>query len=546
MTDNSAAPAVVEAASVTDRGLSEKRPQNEDSMLCDPARRIFAVADGVGGAQAGEVASQTAIEVLTEAFTEHGSGEDAEDLMEIAIQRANDSIYRLSREQPKFAMMATTIVALHLDDLRATVGHVGDSRLYRMTPDGQLRRETDDHSLVEEEVRAGRMTPEQALNHPGRNVISRALGAESAVEVDLRSFEVEGGTLFLLCSDGITRHIPDEELSALLRSTTDLEETCAEMKRLCYERGAEDNLTAVLVRVGGDSTARRASAADDEVTVIRERGVDARSARASSEASAASASSDADDEGARTQVSAPFLRRPFDDASKSSDARASVARASSSETSHEGAPSSNVRAEGGKRKSRSLAVPVSLLLVVGAAALAFYVGMRYERNGGSLASIGATNNAGRVVASSPTAAPTTTPASQAPESLFEGRRAAVDASPTSEIDRMNAETGGHPLTYDNPESLYLYGRALLLLDRHKEAVEAFDLAIQKANGDMTSRNGELKIDALLAKVAAQVRGGDPAAAGEAARALDQVIRPQQPSPQTQGEANVAPSPGVTP
>ncbi len=541
MTDNSAAPAVVEAASVTDRGLSEKRPQNEDSMLCDPERRVFAVADGVGGAQAGEVASQTAIEVLTEAFTHHGSGEDAEDLMEIAIQRANDSIYRLSREQPKFAMMATTIVALHLDGLRATVGHVGDSRLYRMTPDGQLRRETDDHSLVEEEVRAGRMTPEQALSHPGRNVISRALGAESAVEVDLRSFEVDAGTLFLLCSDGITRHIPDEELAALLRSTSDLEETCAEMKRLCYERGAEDNLTAVLVRVGGNPKALRATAADDEVTLIRER-TDARSARASSDAEGASAPDDANDEGARTLDAAPFLRRPFDAAASSG------ARASSSETSDEGVSSSNVRAEGGKRRSGALAILGSLLLVVGAAALAFYVGMMYGRKGGSLASGEATNNANRTVAQSPTPASSSTPAPPAPESMFENRRAAVDASPASEIERMNVETGGHPLTYDNPESLYLYGRALLLLDRQKEAVEAFNLAIQRAGENTTPRNGELKIDARLAKVAAQMRGGDSAAAALAARELDEVIRSQQSSPQQspQGEANVAPSPGVTP
>ena len=136
----------IEAASVTDRGLSEKRPENEDSMLSDPAHRIFAVADGVGGAQAGEVASQTAIEVLQEAFSNQHAGEDVEDLMEIAIQRANDSIYRMSREQPRFAMMATTIVALHLDGLRATVGHVGDSRLYRLAPDGRLSRETDDES----------------------------------------------------------------------------------------------------------------------------------------------------------------------------------------------------------------------------------------------------------------------------------------------------------------------------------------------------------------------------------------------------------------
>ena len=135
MTENPTA-LPVESAAITDRGLSQKRPLNEDSMLNDPEHRIFAVADGVGGAQAGEVASQTAIEVLSEAFRHHSSDEDIEDLMEIAIQRANDSIYRMSREQPRFAMMATTIVALHLNGLRATIGHVGDSRLYRLTPDG--------------------------------------------------------------------------------------------------------------------------------------------------------------------------------------------------------------------------------------------------------------------------------------------------------------------------------------------------------------------------------------------------------------------------
>ena len=161
MTENPAG-VRLSAAAVTDRGLNEKRPENEDSMLSDPEHHVFAVADGVGGAQAGEVASQTAIEVLQEAFANQGDDEDVEDLMEIAIQRANASIYRMSREQPRFAMMATTIVALHLDGLRATVGHVGDSRLYSLSPSGQLRLETEDHSLVEEEMRAGRLTPEQA------------------------------------------------------------------------------------------------------------------------------------------------------------------------------------------------------------------------------------------------------------------------------------------------------------------------------------------------------------------------------------------------
>jgi protein phosphatase len=127
--------------------------------------------------------------------------------MELAIQRANSSIHQMASENPRFSMMATTVVALHLDGHRATIGHVGDSRLYRLSPDGNLHRETEDHSIVEEEVRAGRMTPEQAANHPSKNVISRALGAEPSVEADMKVIEVEDGSAFLLCTDGITRHL---------------------------------------------------------------------------------------------------------------------------------------------------------------------------------------------------------------------------------------------------------------------------------------------------------------------------------------------------
>src|SRR6185503_10371373 len=246
----------LEIASITDRGLNPKRPLNEDSMLEDSARRIFAVADGVGGAEAGEVASKTAVEVLEEAFRHQTAGADIEDLMELAIQRANSSIHQMSNEHRKLNMMATTIVALHLDGYRATIGHVGDSRLYRLDPDGRLHRETADHSIVEEEVRAGRMTAEQAANHPSKNVISRALGAESDVEVDMKVLEVDDGTEFLLCTDGITRHIPDHELRELLLTHDNLPALCDELKRICYQRGAEDNLTAVIVSVGDPIPAR--------------------------------------------------------------------------------------------------------------------------------------------------------------------------------------------------------------------------------------------------------------------------------------------------
>src|SRR5688572_20305722 len=240
----------VQSSALSDRGLNERRPLNEDAYLQDRDRGIFAVADGVGGAEAGEVASQTAIEVLDEAFRHQTDGSDVEDLMELAIQRANASIHQMAQEHARFSMMATTIVALHVKDNVATFGHVGDSRLYRLSPDGKLHRETEDHSIVEEEVRAGRMTPEQAANHPSKNVISRALGAEQAVEVDMKVMEVEEGTEFLLCTDGITRHINDNEIRQLMVVTSNTDELCNELKQRCYERGAEDNLTVVVVRVG--------------------------------------------------------------------------------------------------------------------------------------------------------------------------------------------------------------------------------------------------------------------------------------------------------
>ncbi len=237
------------SASVSDRGLSEKRPHNEDSFLVNNYKGIFVVADGVGGSQAGEVASQMAVEVLEQAFGQWNDSVDAEDLMLRAIQHANGSIYQMSHDLPSLASMATTIVALHLDGNIATIGHVGDSRLYRLDPRKNLFRETQDHSVVEEEVRAGRMTVMQAETHPSRNVISRALGAEQTVEVDMKTIMFEPETLFLLCSDGITRHISEIEIRELLVTCQTPTEACREMKNLCFNRGAEDNLTAVIIEI---------------------------------------------------------------------------------------------------------------------------------------------------------------------------------------------------------------------------------------------------------------------------------------------------------
>jgi len=252
-------PFEIESAAVSDRGLNESRPENEDSYLDLPQFGIFAVADGVGGAQAGEVASQMAVEILSEAFANMPETADAEDVMRSAISKANEAIFEMSSQLPQLSKMATTIAALHLNGDVATIGHVGDSRLYRVAPDGRIVQETLDHSIVAEEVRAGRMTEEQAANHPSRNIISRALGAEPSVEIDLKTIMIEPGSSFLLCTDGITRHLSDEEMLTAVRGNGEATSACARLKDLCFERGAEDNLTAVVVHVGtldyiGDSS----------------------------------------------------------------------------------------------------------------------------------------------------------------------------------------------------------------------------------------------------------------------------------------------------
>jgi serine/threonine protein phosphatase PrpC len=512
MTENTAA-LPLETAAVTDRGLSEKRPLNEDSMLSDTERHIFAVADGVGGAQAGEVASKTAVEILEEAFHDQRPDDDAEDLLEIAIQRANDTIHRMSRENPGMAMMATTIVALHVDGLRATVGHVGDSRLYRLTPAGELRRETDDHSLVEEEVRAGRMTPEQAATHPGRNVISRALGAEASVEVDVRTFEFEPGTTFLLCSDGITRHIPDRELPQLLRCAS-LKEACDEMKRLCYERGAEDNLTAVVVRVGGAA----AHADEEEVTLVRERH---------------------EVGGAATKklAAAPLVQRPFNDVRGNGPGD----KRNNTTATPEGGGNSAGASAAARKSGGAGTTFLVLFLLLAAFALAFYVGTVFERKGAMRMLTGAPPAPSPSASATQAAAPTQA-ALEDPVVRFDRLRRAVDRAPASEAQRMADEANSQPLNSDDPEFLYLYGRALLLTDRQQDAVAAFDRAIQKIDDNMTPRNGELKIDARLAKIAAHLRAGDEQAARAAAADLGEVIRSQP----GQTNANTQPSPSVSP
>jgi len=466
----------IQAASLSDRGLNERRPLNEDSFLADRERSIFAVADGVGGAEAGEVASQTAIEVLDEAFRHQTDGSDVEDLMELAIQRANASIHQMAQEHARFSMMATTIVALHVNGNLATFGHVGDSRLYRLSPDGHLYRETEDHSIVEEEVRAGRMTPEQAANHPSKNVISRALGAEDNVEVDMKTMEVQEGTEFLLCSDGITRHVSDNELRQLMVLTDDLEGVCAELKERCYERGAEDNLTVVVVRVGQRISADQ-RLEDLEPTITPE----------------TQPIFAAKPNGNQSVPAVP-------DASFVAPSRIAFPGPASDPQPVVAQEKLNVAAPPSKTSGSSVARFFGLLFVLALIAGAFYAGARFKERIPFLAS--------QTKAAEP---PVEVPKPvEEPFVQFERARREVDRDPrawlATDIGKELLNSGiQKPLESPNPEFLYLYGRANLLTGNADEAASAFEAAIAKVDANASQTNATIKKEAVLGLAAVSLK-----------------------------------------
>lgn len=232
-------------ACVCDRGL--RRSANQDRAWADVDHRVFAVCDGVGGSQGGEIASQTAIETLQDAFHTPDSNPPLIRLQR-AVHYANRDIYEMALREVHLAGMATTIVVLYLEGLTAYVGHAGDSRLYRFA-NGVLCQETHDHNEAQDAVRRGELTPEAALHMRGRNIINRALGIQPEVELETQSFPFEIGTRFLLCSDGITRHISNAELAELITGYTDPQMLCDILHERCYMRGAEDNLTALVVNV---------------------------------------------------------------------------------------------------------------------------------------------------------------------------------------------------------------------------------------------------------------------------------------------------------
>jgi PPM family protein phosphatase len=245
-----------EVGTITDRGLSPKRPINEDRYLAIPEKGLFAVADGVGGELAGEVASQTVVDELSESMNKYDNNGDIEDFLEFTLQRANQQIYRAAKTNQELSGMASTVALVFIEDRHATIAHLGDSRVYSLSG-GRLKRETHDHTDVEDALRSGRITEMEAQNLSVRNVINRAVGVEPEAEPEFSRIDISKVDALLLCTDGITRHIPDRELEDVLRSNLTPQQMCDELKWRCHCRGAEDNLTAVIVRPAGEEEEER-------------------------------------------------------------------------------------------------------------------------------------------------------------------------------------------------------------------------------------------------------------------------------------------------
>ena len=238
---------IVEKATITDVG--RQRQSNEDAFF--ERSPLFAVADGMGGARAGEVASRMAVEELA-AMSDPGS--KAEESLRAVAQSANRRIYEMAQGDSEHAGMGTTFTAVYVNGREVAVGHVGDSRLYRLRA-GSFERLTDDHSLVEELVRQGKLTPEEAEVHPQRSIITRALGPEADVQVDTFTHAARDGDVYLICSDGLSGMVSEPQMAELLGASRSLDDAARALIDAANAAGGKDNITAVLFRVADDSGA---------------------------------------------------------------------------------------------------------------------------------------------------------------------------------------------------------------------------------------------------------------------------------------------------
>jgi PPM family protein phosphatase len=237
--------------------VGKKRELNEDNLLVLEKEQCFVVADGMGGHQAGETASKIAVDTIREYIVAFRDGltlgsytpRDPGEAFAHSIAMANDSIHQLSITNPQFAGMGTTATGIFFDGERVFIANVGDSRVYRLR-EGELKRMTEDHSLFTDYVKRNEALPEDEATFPYRNVITRALGVDANVEVDIKSVRIEKEDLFLICSDGLSGLVEDPQLEKIiLDSSSDLSAAATAMIAEANNNGGDDNITLILARV---------------------------------------------------------------------------------------------------------------------------------------------------------------------------------------------------------------------------------------------------------------------------------------------------------
>lgn len=240
---------------ITAAGLSDvgkKRKANQDSFRLEPTQNLFVVADGMGGHAGGETASKITVDTIVESVTKDRSaniGLSPQDLIIGAVHRANSAVFSTAQKDSKLTGMGTTCVTMLFDQNKLFVGHVGDSRIY-MARKGQLWQITKDHSLVNEKLRAGVITREQMKSDKSRNVITRSVGFESSVLVDVYEREVSSGEIFLACSDGLSGMVDDRTIISVLdEHGNDLNQAVTKLIALANQNGGDDNVTVILARV---------------------------------------------------------------------------------------------------------------------------------------------------------------------------------------------------------------------------------------------------------------------------------------------------------
>jgi serine/threonine protein phosphatase PrpC len=232
----------------TDKGLVRK--ENEDAFCIEKDLGLLAIADGMGGHASGEVASKMAIEILRDSLKKEG--EPLPDRLDSGVKLANKMIYEASRSQSQLNGMGTTLTALQLDGKRLSIAHVGDSRAY-LIRGGVIEQLTDDHTIVSEQVARGMITREEAARSDMRNILSKALGIAPEVDVDMEELTVSEGDQLVLCSDGLSELISDDEILSEVQSSNRPDLACNELVDLANQRGGNDNITVIVVHLRGEN-----------------------------------------------------------------------------------------------------------------------------------------------------------------------------------------------------------------------------------------------------------------------------------------------------